>query len=373
MQYCVVRMKNIPVFNRRLLVAGFSYLIAGQFCIGTVNLLILPLAAFLINLTAHMAALKFFPRLGLLDFPERYGLTRARIPYPTGMLSAATFLGLYPTIFLIGTHEWGVILAIILLGAVAFIDDRSPLPFSLRLSVQILIALLVFVAGSRIYTLTGPFGGYLKLDTLLLHLPLVGSLPVMSGIFTVLWLLLTINALNWFDGIPGQVSVLSAIGFLLLGCLTLLRAHQPQIALFCFVLAGIALAAVLFDFPPARMLMGDSGSMFFGLMLGLIGIYQGGKVATAFLVLGIPLIDAVFVVMRRLHRGSSPFKGGRDHLHHLLLQKGWSQRQVVVFTALVSAVFGTTALFLTTVGKAVEIAVLIVVMIIIHRYADAKR
>jgi UDP-GlcNAc:undecaprenyl-phosphate GlcNAc-1-phosphate transferase len=70
--------------------------------------------------------------------------------------------------------------------------------------------------------------------------------------------------------------------------------------------------------------------MFFGLMLGLLGIYQGGKVATAFLVLGIPLIDAVFVVIRRLLRGRFPFHGDRDHLHHRLLQKGWSERHHLI-------------------------------------------
>ncbi len=284
-----------------------------------------------------------------------------------------SFLVLYPMIFSVGAQEQGVIAAILLLGIVAFIDDRSPLPFSFRLSVQVLIAFLIFVAGSRIYTITGPLGGYIKLDSFLITIPQLGTLPVLSGIFTVIWLMLTINALNWFDGIPGQVSLLSTIGFLLLGCLTLFRAHQPDIALLCFTLAAIALAAAAFDFPPAKVLMGDSGSMFFGLMLGLIGIYQGGKVATAFLVLGIPLIDAVFVVLRRMHRGSSPFKGGRDHLHHLLLEKGWSQRQVVLFTAAISAIFGTTALFLSTAGKAIEIVVLILLMIGIHRYADKKK
>jgi len=174
-----------------------------------------------------------------------------------------------------------------------------------------------------------------------------------------MWLGLTMNALNWFDGIPGQVSSISTIGFLMLGLLAFSsRVNQPELGLIAFILAGIALACVMFDFPPPRVLMGDTGAMFFGLMLGVLGIYQGGKVATAFLALGIPLVDAFFVITRRILRGSSPFKGDRDHLHHRLLARGWSARSIVILIAVIGSAFGVTALFMTTVEKGIALIVL---------------
>ncbi len=323
---------------------------------------VLPAVVLAFAVVANYAALIVFPKLGLLDFPERYGLKRGRIPYPTGIVAVALFLITFCSVFPIGAQESGMVAAIALLALVSFIDDRKPLPFWLRLAMQVVAALIVFAAGSRIYSITNPLGGVLKLDTLIVDIPGVVSLPVISGIFTIGWLMLTVNALNWFDGIPGQVSSLSAIGFALLGFLALLRNNQPEVAMIAFILAAIALACVFFDFPPPKMLMGDTGSMFFGFMLGLLGIYQGGKVATAFVALGIPLIDAAFVVTRRVLRGASPFKGDRDHLHHRMLDAGMGKRTVVLLMAGISGVLGVSALFLDTTGKALLGAALVAIV-----------
>ncbi len=335
-------------------------------------LFVLPAAALLLTFLGHWAALRMFPRWGLLDFPERYGHKRGRIPYPTGVICSLTFLLLFCIAVPLGLRETAMVAGVAMLAAVSFIDDRTPLPFWLRLAVQVVVCTLIFAAGSRMYTITNPLGGILKLDTVDIQTGLFGPLPLWSGVFTVGWLLLTTNALNWFDGIPGQVSILSTIGFTMLGLLALLRNGQPEVAMIAFTLAAIALAACCFDFPPGKVLMGDSGSMFFGLMLGLLGVYQGGKVATAFLAIGIPLIDAAFVIVSRLSRRQSPFKGGRDHLHHLLLARGWSARQVVVFTAAVSTAFGGIALFLNTEQKGIAALVLLAAVFSVNRYARRR-
>lgn len=317
---------------------------------------------FLATLFAYRIAKPLFQRMHLLDFPERYGLQRPRIPYPTGIVAIMIFIGVVFLILPMDQKNIGMLAGIVLLGIVCFLDDRRPLPSSLRLAVQCVIVLLIFAAGSRIYTLTSPFGGFLKLDTLTLSTPLFGSLPILSGIVTVLWLLLTINAMNWFDGIPGQVSVIAVIGFSMLGFLALYRNNEPEIALLSFSLAAIAAAGTFYDFPPATMLIGDTGSMFFGLMLGLLGVYHGGKIATSFLALGIPLIDALLVILERIARGQSPLKGGRDHLHHLLLRRGWSERRIVLLTAVTGTVFGGSALFMNTAEKALAAAVLVILI-----------
>lgn len=340
-----------------------------------------PLLALLVCAVLNVIALRLFPRLTLLDFPERYGLSRKRLPYPTGILAVITFLIFFAWI----SHPWdmqdvGLFIGILLLGIVCFIDDRTRLSPSFRLVLQTIVALLIFATGSRIYTITNPLSGvlpegFLKLDTWVVHAPIFGTLPVWSGVFTLVWLLLTINALNWFDGIGGQVSTLSTIGFLTIGFLSLsARVNQPQLALLAFILAGIAFGCLIFDLPPAKVVIGDSGSMFFGLMLGTLTIFAGGKVATAFLVLGVPLIDSFFVIIRRILNGTSPFRGSQsgEHLHHLLLAKGWSPRQVIVLTASIGLLFGATALFLNSLQKLIAAIVLFLLMLGLSMYSRKK-
>jgi len=303
------------------------------------QLIVIPLVAFAVCALLHLGALQHFPKWNLLDYPERYGHKRKRLPYPTGIIAASTFLLFLFLLELFYMQSVGVGLAVLILALYAFADDRTPLPSWMRLAVQVLIAIIIFATGSRIYTITNPLGGIagigdlIKLDTLDIMTVGFGPLPFWSGVFTVVWLLLTINALNWFDGIPGQVSVLSTIGFLTIGFLSISeRVNQPELALLAFVLAGIALACLLFDFPPPKVLMGDTGAMFFGLMLGVLTIFAGGKVATAFLVLGVPLIDSGLVIARRIAKGKSPFKGSTkgEHIHHRLLEKGWSERRIIL-------------------------------------------
>ncbi len=327
------------------------------------------LLSFAAALLGYFLCVQTFPRLGLLDFPERYGLQRRRLPYPAGVVPLIVFLGWYGFFGAeTGMREIGVIIAVLFLGIVSFVDDRTHLPSFLRLGVQIAIAIIVFVAGSRIYTLTSPLGGIIKLD--MTDVMIGGlTLPLWSGVFTVAWLLFTTNALNWFDGIQGQVNVISFLGFLMLGLLALFRNGETGTADIAFVLAAVALAGCFFDFPPAKVLMGDSGSMFFGFMLGLLGIYSGGKVATVFLALGLPLLDALFVILRRLRRGQSPFRGGKDHLHHLLMKKGWSEKKIIALTVCIGTVFGVSALFLSTPEKGIAILVLIALVGGLQYYA----
>jgi UDP-N-acetylmuramyl pentapeptide phosphotransferase/UDP-N-acetylglucosamine-1-phosphate transferase len=326
-----------------------------------------PLFAFCACVLVHVAALYVFPRLGLLDTPERYGHKRLPLPYPTGVIAAFLFAG-FLAIHGESTQDFGLLLSVLALTAVCFMDDRARLSPWVRLLLQGSVAFALFVTGTRIYTLTNPLadfglGEFVKLDAWTVTLQGVGPLPVLSGLFTAAWIYLTVNALNWFDGVPGQTSLLSTVGFLTIGFLSLSsRVGQPELALVAFVLAGLAAGATLFELPSPlqRVVPGDSGAMFFGLLLGVLTIYAGGKVATGFLVLGVPLVDSVLVILQRVSAGTSPLKGshGGEHLHHRLLAIGWSPWAVIALTVGLGAAFGVTALFLSTFGKFVAGAIL---------------
>lgn len=338
-------------------------------------LVMTPLLAFVVTAFVHLLFLQIFPGIGLLDFPERYGLLRKRLPYPTGIAAVIVFLSFFPLLQAIDRSSMGVIAAIVLLGISSFIDDRRPLPAILRLSIQLIAALFVFMlgdcTGGRVCSVTNPLEGILGGPIIELN----SALPILSAAVTIIWLLVTTNALNWFDGIPGQTNTLSTIGFLTLGLLSLSeRVNQPEIALIAFVLAAIACGSLMFDFPPPRVVPGDTGSMFFGLMLGILTIVAGGKVATAFLVLGVPILDLIFVATKRVLEGRSPFRGSMEgeHLHHRLLAKGWNQQSIIALTASIGACFGLSALFLSTQGKMMSAVVLFIMMLGLWVYSKPK-
>jgi UDP-GlcNAc:undecaprenyl-phosphate GlcNAc-1-phosphate transferase len=330
--------------------------------------------AFGLTFVLHVLALRFFPRWGFLDFPERYGLQRARLPYPTGILAPVVFLVCLLWREQASVQVLGLACGVVLLATCSFVDDRRRLSPGLRLGVQLSLGVLLFVTGTRLYSLTNPVAGLLggavlPLDTWVFEWPGVAALPLWSGLFTIGWIGLTTNALNWFDGIPGQTSAVSALGFLTIGLLSLsARVNQPEIAVLALVLSAIACACLCFDFPPPRVVTGDSGAMFFGFLLGVLTIYAGGKVATAFLAFGVPLTDALVVGGLRVAAGRSPFRGSAagEHLHHLLLAHGWTPRQIVIGTTLLGVAFGGTALFLSTVEKFLAALGLLVVLLGLH-------
>jgi UDP-GlcNAc:undecaprenyl-phosphate/decaprenyl-phosphate GlcNAc-1-phosphate transferase len=339
-----------------------------------VRLILIPLAVFAATAVLHLAVLRWFPRLGLLDFPERYGLKRGRLPYPSGIVAPVVFL---PFLFLLEPPDmqtFAVALSILLLGALSFADDRRPLPPAVRLGSQLFIVLLLFLAGDctggRVCSLTNPLEGIAGGPFLELN----GEWPWLAFVVTAMWLLLTINAMNWFDGVPGQVTSLSLLGFATIGLLSLLRVRQEPTALLAFVLAAIAAGSALFDVRKPRVILGDSGAMFFGLMLGVLTIYSGGKLATAFLALGFPIIDSLVVILRRVAAGRSPMRGkDGEHLHNRLMAAGWSRGGVIAMTSCIGLAFGVAALFLDTKGKAITALVLGAVILGLSWYADVKK
>ena len=341
------------------------------------------LLIFIVTVAAHLLALWLFPKWGLMDYPERYGHNRARLPYPTGLIAVAVFVVwlltlLNPEGIL---QPVGLIIAVLVLAVVSAIDDHKHISAKIRLAVQFACSFIIFATGTRIYSLTSPLEGIapgfelISLDAINVAVPWLGVLPVVSGIFTVLWLMLTTNALNWFDGIRGQVSSLSFIGFTTIGLLAFYRNDQPEFAMIAFVMAAIALGCALFDVPKQRVLLGDTGAMFFGLMIGVLTIYAGGKVATGFLVLGVPLIDLLLVTHGRITGGKHPFRGSQhgEHLHHRLLDKGWTREQVLTLTISLGLIFGITALFLSTLGKFILALVLFIVMVSLRKWSESKK
>ena len=198
----------------------------------------------------------------------------------------------------------------------------------------------------------------------------LGGLNIELGnwtyLFVPLWIVLIINVVNWLDGIDGLAVGVSSIASLVLGFLSLTPfVSQTSTALMAFLLAGASLGFLIFNFNPAKIFLGDSGSMFLGFMLAIFAIISGGKLATAGLVLGLPILDAFWVIIRRLYHHQAPWRADRLHLHHRFLDAGFSQRQTVFIMYAISATFGVIALATRTSGKVRASLALLLLMIAI--------
>ncbi len=252
----------------------------------------------------------------------------------------------------IDQNLFGVILGVIILLATGIWDDLKDLNPWLKLSLQTVAAVTVVAFGVRIQWISNPLGG----------------LNIIIGNWTYLlvplWLLAMINVMNWFDGLDGLTSGLAAIAATIIVFLSLQpHVNQPATAYLAAIVAGAAVGFLPWNWFPAKIFMGDSGSMVLGFLLGVFAIISGAKFATAALVLGLPILDAVWVIVRRIASGRSPMKADRKHLHHRFLDAGFKPRTAVLLIYLVSAAFGTIALVSTTAGKLTAFAWLVALML----------
>jgi len=318
-----------------------------------------------------------------MDRPHKYGLKRNPIPYPGGILLFIVFTALALIFFQPNLKLIGLLIGGALLVTVSFIDDRVELPPWLRLFTQIMVAIIMVAVGIGIESITNPFGGYIALDQIKLTIDwgaMTSTIMLFSAIFTVIWIVLIVNTMNWLDGIPGLVSGITVLASMTLFFLSISDlVNQPEIATMAIIVGMMALAFWMFDFYPPKILLGDSGSMFFGLLIAVMAIFSGGKIATAFLILGFAILDALFVIVHRIYNKKAPWKGGEwdkyrkaVHLHHRLLQSGFSERQVLIVIYFLSAVFGISALFLGTFGKFWAIVILAIASFVLGLILKVK-
>ncbi len=305
-------------------------------------LILIPLSTLALSIVLSLGVYKLFPTWNILDFPEKYGHNRNPIPYPGGVAIVLSFLLSLVLFFPIDLQLWGVIWGIILLAIVSFWDDRKGVHPVFRLGLQILLGILLVSTGTEIIYISNPFG------EMAFELS-----PLIAAVATVLWCVGLMNTVNWLDGVPGAASGTSVLAGIFLGALSLSPVvDQPVLATMCFAFAAANFGFTFFNIAPPKILNGDTGAMFSGFLIAVLSIFSGGKIATAFLVLAIPVFDAFCVIFHRLKSGQSPFKGGdRRHLHDQLKKRGFSERQTLLLFLLISTLLGLSGLYLQTLGK----------------------
>src|SRR5919205_3781656 len=304
---------------------------------------------------------RFGRRLGVVDVPRAGEVQRRIVPRTGGY---AMLIGLWLALaigyllraaFLVDPElgpEWnpaddmrvvGLVLGSVCIVPLAVLDDRRRLGPWPQLLGQVLIACVPVLFGLRVSTVAHPFGDPLEL-------PLWLDVPV-----SIVWFVGMMNAINWIDQMDGLAGGVALGGAMVLFARAFLFT-QYSVALFPIVLAGVCLGFLGRNRPPAAIFMGTSGSLLLGFGLAGSGILGGAKVGTAVLVLGVPILDAAWVIVRRLTRGSRPTIGGdREHLAMKLHDLGLSSAQTVLVFYVVSAVLGVIGLSLHTPPEAPSI------------------
>lgn len=247
---------------------------------------------------------------------------------------------------------WGTSTLVFLIG---LYDDFRGATVSQKFFVQILAAVLAYWGNFTINTISIPFVGSMPLGIL--------GLPV-----TLLWFVGVTNALNFIDGVDGLAC---GVGFFSISTMfgISLFLHHPLTAFFAAALAGSLFGFAMYNFNPASIFMGDSGSLFVGFIIAAIALQGSQKSSTTvvlllpIIVLGVPIADTLLAIIRRIGNGLSPFSADKDHIHHRLLNMGLSSRQVVLVLYIVCSLLGTVALLMTAVKNQMLTLILLVLSV----------
>jgi UDP-GlcNAc:undecaprenyl-phosphate GlcNAc-1-phosphate transferase len=310
------------------------------------------LASYLLTPVAARASV----RAGAIDQPDHPRRIHARpVPRGGGLAIAVAFLGVavgasllngltesVPRLRAIQPGELGaLIVGAGLAAAVGFVDDRRALRARWQMLAQIGLALLAVVTGATIDFINNPFGpGVIRFGQ-----------PFAVG-FTVLWIVGMINSINFIDGLDGLSAGVGLIAAVTLGVISLTAGlDQPYVALLCAALAGALAGFLPWNFHPARIFLGTSGVFLIGYALAVLSILGTAKVALALLVLGVPILDTFWIIVRRLASGRSPFTPDRGHLHHRLLDLGLSHRRAVLLIYAICAGLAVLSLVLSGTGQ----------------------
>jgi UDP-GlcNAc:undecaprenyl-phosphate GlcNAc-1-phosphate transferase len=273
-------------------------------------------------------------RFDAVDRPGHRRINTSPVPRGGGVAVAVSFivvaLGLVAVNAIVRfvsiplSVDWRDLLGLLVGGALAagfgVIDDALDLRARWQFGGQLALALFAIAFGFVVEFVNNPFGP-----------EVVHFVKPFAIAFSVLWIAGMINSINFIDGLDGLSSGISLIAALTLGIISLTtQVNQPFVAVLCFALAGSLLGFLRWNFHPASIFVGTSGVMFLGYTLALLSILGTAKVAVAMLVLGVPIIDAFWIIVRRVAQGRSPFSPDRGHLHHRLLDIGLSHRQTVL-------------------------------------------
>lgn len=332
-----------------------------------INLLTALVGGFTLSLILTNLSIRLFPRIGLMDIPD-LERKKHKAPMPLGggfPIILSFFIILFAVqintgFFTSGLIEFKNLLSVFLASLVilvaGFIDDKYRLSAKVAIIGPVLAVLIVHLGGINVSQVTG-FSGPISIGALL------------SFVLVSAWLLVMMFAVKFSDGIDGLATSNAITALSVLTALTMTRAYyQPDMTLMALILLSVLIGFFIYNRPPAKIYLGESGSVWLGFILGVFAIIGGSKLLTVLIVMAIPALDAVFVIFRRLRAGASPVIGDRRHLHHMLRDSGWSEFKILSMYSSVSVFLGLLSLVLPSYLKYLLFLFIIVLFIIQFAY-----
>lgn len=250
----------------------------------------------------------------------------------------------------------GLILSISIIFLMGLIDDIFNIKAWSKIIFQLIAIAVAIYFGIHIGQVANPFGGVIILT------------QFWDICLTAVWLFLVTNALNMFDGLDGLAAGVTSIFSITLFWLSLfIVVNQPETAIIAVILLGVMLGFLRWNWHPAKIFMGDSGSNVLGFLIAALAIISGAKLATAALVLAFPIMDATWAFIRRIRQNKNPFLADKEHLHHRLLSVGVTHKNVVLIILSMVALLGFISLFSGTKIKIILMAGVVIFMILLIR------
>ena len=336
--------------------------------------------AFVVTFVATPYTIKIAKKVGAVDIPKderrmhkksmpKFGGPAVILGFLVSTIYLLIVMSMEKSINLFGFEEYwrkllGFLIGIGIISAFCVVDDIKTIKPFTKLIGQILAAIAAVLAGIRIEGVTLPFLNFPEMH------------QVTSVILTIAWVVIVTNAINLIDGLDGLSSGISVISAVSLLIIFVLNGSSMVSVILITALAGALVGFLPFNFSPAKTFIGDTGSNFLGYSLAIISILGSAKTYTAavivlpLIVLGLPIFDTLFAIVRRMIKGKSikaVFKADKGHLHHRLMQKGYTQKQAVFMLYGITATFGMLAVVLLDSGiwKALSFAILVLALLAI--------
>lgn len=318
-------------------------------------------------------------KLGAIDVPgDNRRVHKEPIPSLGGVAIYLSFIitVIMSTVFSknisLNSEFKGILLGVTLIAVIGIIDDIKQISAGYKLAVQVLAALIAVYSGVTINFIKFPL---VSTENGLLFLKAF-KIPA-----TIFWIIGITNTVNLIDGLDGLAAGVSTIASLSLATVSY-NVGQYNIAILLVILAGASLGFLPYNFNPAQIFMGDTGSLVIGYLLATIsveGVIKSAAtiaVAVPVLALGVPIFDTAFAIVRRLMNKKPIMEADKGHLHHRLLDHGLSQKQTVLILYVVSLVLGISSVFISDIAKPSAYLVVGIILILVlygaHRIGITK-
>ena len=318
-----------------------------------VTLLICFIASILLTPLVKKMAIK----IGATDQPNNRKVHQTTMPRLGGLAIFVSYLIGFLILMPESPYKYPILIGSFVIILTGFIDDMFEIAARWKLLGQIIAALIVILNGVDIDFINLPFGGQIEFGVL--------TIPL-----TIIWIVGITNAINLIDGLDGLAAGVSSIALITISGMAIIMGNGFVVAM-GFILIGSTLGFLIYNFHPAKIFMGDTGALFLGYMIGVLSLLGFKNVAVIsfivpIIILGVPISDTFFAIIRRLVHKKPLGAPDKSHLHHCLLNLGYGHKTTVLIIYAISALFGVVAVVFSQATMWVSFIVVLALLLVIE-------